>query len=142
MLFRKRFLTMGAIALMFLLSSGSLFGQSTGGPTWSVNVGPNAKNWGFVGITKDFVIKDRLSFFVTGGFGTILVGGGAAYYVTSFHESSFVFSSTAGLIGYHADAAYQWKAGRRGFVTTGVSYGFYFLAYKGFAPVLSYEVRF
>ena len=65
-----------------------------------------------------------------------------AKFVTSFHENSFVFSANAGLIGEYANAAYQWKVGRRGFVTTGMSYGYYFLQYKGPLPVLSYELRF
>jgi len=130
------------IALLLLLNAGTLRAQSRSDRTWSVNVGPNAKNWGYVGATKDFLVTDHLSLFVTGGLGTTLVGGGAAYYVTSFSRSGLVFSATAGITGAHADAAYQWKAGSRGFFTTGVSYGSYFLQYKGFLPVLSYEFRF
>lgn len=127
---------------MMALTSGNLFAQSSTG-TWSVNFGPNAKNWGFVGITKDFLKQnDHVSLFVTGGLATTVIGGGAAYYVTSFHKSSVVFSSTVGVVGAHADAAYQWKLGRRGFLTTGVSYGAYFMQYEGFLPVLSYELRF
>ena len=134
--------TLSVAAGMMAFNSGCLFAQSSSG-TWSVNFGPNAKNWGIAGVTKDFPkLKDHVSLFVTGGMTTTVVGGGAAYYVTSFHKSSFVFSSTIGIVGAHADAAYQWKIGRRGFLTTGVSYGAYFMQYEGVLPVLSYEIRF
>src|SRR5262249_40158767 len=67
---------------------------------------------------------------------------GGAYYVTSIYENGFVFSANAGLVATYANAAYQLKTGRRGFVTAGVSYGYYFLQYKGFLPIVSYELRF
>ena len=134
------FVTVLVIAL--LLHADGLFAESASGGTWSVNIGPNAKNWGYVGITKDFLINKHFTLFVTGGLGTTLIGGGGAYYVTSFQENSFIFSSTAGIVGAHADACYQWKVGKRGFITTGVSYGSFFLQYKGFLPVASYELRF
>lgn len=117
--------------------------EQAGAPrTWSVNFGPNAKNWGYVGVTKDFLVNERLSLFVTGGLGTFLAGGGVAFYTRSYHESSFVFSSTVGLVGADVNACYQLKAGEHGFVTAGVSYGDYFMQYRGFLPVVSYEIRF
>jgi hypothetical protein len=102
-----------------------------------------ARLFRWIGITKDYLKKsDHVSFFVTGGFAQPVIGGGAAYYVTSFHKSSFVFSSTIGIAGAQANAAYQRKVGERGFVTAGVSYGAYFMQYVGALPVLSYERRF
>jgi hypothetical protein len=142
MILNKTLVTLFIIGTMLAVSSGNVFAQSSMG-TRSVNFGPNAKNWGVVGITKDFPkFDDHVSFFVTGGFTTTVVGGGVAYYVTSFHKSSFVFSSTIGIVGAHADAAYQWKVRKRGFLTTGVSYGAYFMQYEGVLPVVSYELRF
>jgi hypothetical protein len=130
------------ISVVIVLSNASnLFAQSEG-PTRSVNFGPNAKNFGIVGVTKDFLLNDHFSLFVTGGLTSPFIGGGAAYYVKSYHKSSFVFSSTIGAVGAQANAAYQWKAGKRGFVTTGVSYGLYALEYDGFVPLISYEIRF
>jgi hypothetical protein len=110
--------------------------------TWSVNFGPNAKNWGYAGVTKDFLVNEHFSIFVTGGLGTFLAGSGVAYYTRSYHESSLVFSSTIGIVGADVNACYQLKAGDRGFLTAGVSYGEYFMQYRGFLPVLSYEMRF
>jgi hypothetical protein len=138
---KKMFSTTAVATLMLLWTAPDLFAQSDG-PTRSVNFGPNAKNFGIVGVTKDFLINDHVSLFVTGGITSPFIGGGAAYYVTSYHKRSFVFSSTIGAVGAQANAAYQWKVGKRGFVTTGVSYGLYALEYEGFVPLLSYEIRF
>jgi hypothetical protein len=137
-MFKKMFMTTSVAVGMLLLNAPHLFAQSDE-PTWSVNFGPNAKNVGFVGVTKDFLLNDHFSLFVTGG---LTSPGGAAYYVKSCHKSSFVFSSSVGVVGAQANAAYQWKAGKRGFVTTGVSYGLFALEYQGFVPLLSYEIRF
>jgi len=135
-------LSVSVLVIALMLPAKSLSAQSAPAGTWSVNIGPNAKNWGYVGITKDFLVNKHFSLFVTGGFGTTLIGAGGAFYVTSFHENSFVFSANAGLVAAYANAAYQLKAGRRGFVTAGVSYGYYFLQHKGPLPILSYELRF
>ena len=140
-MFKKAFMT-AAVAVMFLLSIAPDLSAQSDRPTSSVNFGPNAKNFGIVGVTKDFLMNDHFSLFVTGGLTSPFFGGGAAYYVTSYHKSSFVFSSVIGAVGAQANAAYQWKAGKRGFVTTGVSYGYYGLQYEGFVPLLSYEIRF
>jgi hypothetical protein len=142
MILRKLVMTLSVALGVVAFSSGNLFAQSSPG-TWSANFGPNAKNWGIAGVTKDFPkINDHVSLFVTGGMTTTVIGVGAAYYVTSLHKSSFVFSSTIGVVGAHADAAYQWKVSKRGFLTTGVSYGAYFMQYEGVLPVLAYEIRF
>src|ERR1051325_4902575 len=135
-------LSIAVLMIALMLSANGLFAQSATDGTWSVNIGPNAKNWGFAGITKDFTVNHHFSLFVAAGLGTTLIGGGGAYYVTSLHENSFVFSANAGVVGTYANAAYQLKAGRRGFVTAGVSYGYYFLQYKGLLPLISYELRF
>src|SRR3954471_17594991 len=140
-MFKKMFMTTSLSVGMLLLNAPYLFAQSDGA-TRSVNFGPNAKNFGIVGVTKDFLLNDHFSLFVTGGLTSPFIGGGAAYYVKSYHKSSFVFSSTIGAVGAQANAAYQWKAGKRGFVTTGVSYGLYALEYEGFVPLISYEIRF
>jgi hypothetical protein len=140
-MFKKMFMTTSVAVGMLLLNAPHLFAQSDD-PTRSVNFGPNAKNVGIVGVTKDFLLNDHFSLFVTGGLTSPAIGGGAAYYVKSYHKSSFVFSSTVGVVGAQANAAYQWKAGKRGFVTTGVSYGLFALEYQGFVPLLSYEIRF
>ncbi|HET9132061.1 MAG TPA: hypothetical protein VFO86_13990 [Terriglobia bacterium] len=138
----KLVVTLSVVTVWMAFSSVDLFAQSSPG-TWSANFGPNAKNYGFAAVTKDFPkLNDHVSLFATAGLTTTVLGGGAAYYVTSFHKSSFVFSSTIGIVGAHADAAYQWKVSKRGFLTTGVSYGAYFMQYEGFLPVLSYEIRF
>jgi hypothetical protein len=110
--------------------------------TWSVNLGPNAKNWGYAGVTKDFLVNEHLSLFVTGGLGTFIVGSGVAYYTQAYAESSFVFSGTVGIVGADVNACYQLKTSTLGFFTAGISYGEYFMQYRGFLPVLSYEMRF
>ena len=138
---KKKFMTTFVVVVSLLLKAPDLSAQSDG-PTRSVNFGPNAKNFGIVGVTKDFLVNEHFSLFVTGGLTSPFIGGGAAYYVTSYHKSSLVFSSTIGAVGAQANAAYQWKAGKRGFVTTGVSYGLYALEYEGFVPLISYEIRF
>lgn len=138
---KKLFMTAAITALMLGLNSNILLAQSNA-RNWSVNFGPNAKNWGYVGVTRDFPLNEHFSLFATGGWGATFVGGGTAFYATSIYKSSLVVSGTAGIIGAHVDVAYQWKAGKRGFVTTGASYGHYFLQYNGFLPVLSYELRF
>jgi hypothetical protein len=138
---RKTIKTTSLAVVMVLLNATHLFSQSEG-PTRSVNFGPNAKNFGLVGVTKDFLLNDHFSLFVTGGLTSPFIGGGAAYYVTSYHKRSFVFSSAIGAVGAQANAAYQWKVGKRGFVTTGVSYGLYALEIDGFVPLISYEIRF
>jgi hypothetical protein len=140
-MFKKMFMTTSLAVGILLMNTPYLFAQSES-PTRSVNFGPNAKNFGIVGVTKDFLLNDHFSLFVTGGLTSPFIGGGAAYYVKSYHKSSFVFSSTVGAVGAQANAAYQWKAGKRGFVTTGVSYGLYALEYEGFVPLISYEIRF
>lgn len=109
---------------------------------WSFNIGPNAKNWGYVGLTRDYPVNDNFSLFVTGGLGTILIGGGAAYYANAYYEDSLVLSATVGLLGAHADLAYQWKLRQKDFLTLGASYGVYFMQYQGFLAVASYEFRF
>jgi len=141
MMLNKRFITTCAAVAFFLLKAPDLSAQSAG-PTRSVNFGPNTRNFGIVGVTKDFLMNEHFSLYVTGGLTSPFIGGGAAYYMTSYHKSSFVFSSTIGAVGAQANAAYQWKAGKRGFVTTGVSYGLYALEYEGFVPLISYEIRF
>jgi len=63
-------------------------------------------------------------------------------YTQSFDESSFVISSTLGIVGADVNVCYQLKTWELGFITGGVSYGEYFMQYRGFLPVLSYEYRF
>jgi len=135
-------LSVAVLVIALMLPAKGLFAQSATDGTWSVNIGPNAKNWGYVAVTKDFLLNKHVSLFVTGGLGTTFIGGGGAFYTRSFHESSVVFSANAGVLAKYANVAYQQKLGRLGFVTGGVSYGYYFLQYKGALPLVSYEWRF
>jgi len=108
----------------------------------SVSAGPSVKAWNYAGYTKDFVINDHCTLYVTGGLGTILFGGGAAWYGNGYDESGFVAALAAGILGYHGGLAYQWKTEEHSYLSLGVTYGMYFIQYEGFLPVLSYEYRF
>src|SRR4051812_14902232 len=87
-MFKKMFMTTSLAVGILLMNTPYLFAQSES-PTRSVNFGPNAKNFGIVGVTKDFLLNDHFSLFVTGGLTSPFIGGGAAYYVKSYHKSSF-----------------------------------------------------
>jgi len=87
------------------------------------------------------MISDNMTFFLTGGLGTILGGAGIACY-SNRDGNGVAASATAGIAGAHVNLAYQFKLGQRGFLIAGGSYGVYFMQYDGFLPVLSYEYRF
>ena len=110
--------------------------------TWAVHLGAgSAKAWNFMGVTKEFLLNEHTTLFLTAGFGTILVGGGAAYY-TNRSGSGLVASATAGLAGAHLNLGGQLKVSRRGFLTAGGSFGTYFLQYRGSLPFAAFEYRF
>ncbi len=110
--------------------------------TWTAHGGlGSSKAWNFVGVSKDFWRTDHLSFYAAAGFGTILVGAGAAYYMQRT-GNGVVLSATAGMAGMHASAVYQLRLGGGNYLVGGGSYGAYFLQYEGFLPVLAFERRF
>ena len=75
------------------------------------------------------------------GLGTILVGGGAAYYVAR-NGSGAAASISAGVLGANANLVYQLQIDPHDYLVLGASYGYYFIQYIGWAPVLAYERRF
>lgn len=111
-------------------------------PRWSAHVGVgSARAWNFVGITMDIVRRGRTSTYLAAGFGTILIGLGAAYHANR-DGSGIVLSATAGLAGAHANAGYQIRLADRTFLTGGVSAGSFFLQHNGVLPFLAFERRF
>ncbi len=110
--------------------------------TWTVHVGAGStKAWNYVGLTKEFMVSDNMTFFLAGGLGTILAGAGIACY-SNRDGNGVAASATAGIAGAHVNLAYQFKLGQQGFLAAGCSYGVFFMQYEGFVPILSYEYRF
>ena len=135
-------LTMGAPAAVLAQENEAPPSESDGPRTWTVHAGAgSSKAWNFTGVTKEFLLNEHTAFFLTAGFGTILVGGGAAYY-TNRSGNGLVASATAGLAGAHLNLGGQLRVSRRGFLTAGGSFGTYFLQYRGPLPFASFEYRF
>ncbi len=109
---------------------------------WIAQAGAgSSRAWNFVGLSKDVWRTEHLSFYAAAGFGTILVGAGAAYY-TKRAGNGVVLSATAGAAGGHANATYQLRLGGGSYLIGGGSYGIYFLQYEGPLAVIAYEYRF
>ena len=108
--------------------------------TFNAGIG-SPKAWNYVGITKEYLLDEHTAFFVTGGFGTALIGAGFAYYGNR-EGNGVVISSAIGIVDLQATLAYQYKAGPQDFIAVGGSYGVFFMQCMCWLPVLSYEHRY
>lgn len=95
--------------------------------------------WNLVGLTREFS-AGPLRPFVTLGFGSFLVGGGAAYY-TNPDGTGLVLSVAGGLVGAQATAALDLRLSSRLGLVLGGSYGSFFLQHEGLLPLASLQVR-
>ena len=118
--------------------------------TWSINVGlGSSRNANLIGITKDVIVGNNFSLYITGGLGGEILGIGIAYQ-QHYNEKGFLLSVSVGPWDYspfefssHTLIAYQWTMGLQGFLVTGAALAFdngsgEVLPY----PVLSYEYRY
>ena len=101
----------------------------------------SSRAWNFIGLSYDVVQTEHASLYAAAGFGTILVGVGAAYY-TQRQGNGLVLSATAGIAGAHASASYQMRLVPGGYLGAGVSVGNYFLQHEGLMAIVGYEHRF
>lgn len=109
---------------------------------WTANIGAGSLGaWNYVGVRRDVMLNEHVALYVTGGLGTILVGGGAAYY-SARNGSGAAASISAGVLGANANLVYQFQIDPNDYLVLGASYGYYFIQYIGWAPVLSFERRF
>lgn len=110
--------------------------------TWTFNAGIGSpKAWNYAGITKEYLLDDHTTFFITGGLGTALIGTGIAYYVNR-EGNGIAVSTTIGIIDLQATLVYQIKLGAQDFIAAGGSYGMFFMQCYCWLPVLSYEHRY
>lgn len=110
--------------------------------TWTFNAGIGSpKAWNYAGITKEYLLDEHTTFFITGGLGTALIGAGIAYYGNR-EGNGMVVTSAIGVVDLQATAAYQLKTGPQDFITLGGSYGVFFMQCQCWLPVLSYEHRY
>lgn len=110
--------------------------------TWTFNAGIGSpKAWNYAGITKEYLLDDHTTVFITGGLGTALIGTGIAYYGN--REGNGIAASAAiGIVDLQATLAYQIKLGAQDFISAGASYGMFFMQCYCWLPVLSYEHRY
>jgi hypothetical protein len=131
---------------LFLLVAGTAAHASSGDAearaVWTANVGVGSLGaWNYVGVRRDVMFNEHVALYFTGGLGTILAGGGAAYYSVR-NGSGVVASISAGVLGANANLVYQIRIDSQDYLVLGTSYGYYFILYIGWAPVLAYERRF
>lgn len=109
---------------------------------WTFHAGIGSpKAWNLIGITREYMLDDHTTFFITGGLGTALIGAGVAYYGNR-EGNGVVASSAIGVVDLQATLAYQLKIGKQDFVSMGGSYGMLFMQCWCWLPVLSYEHRY
>ncbi len=109
---------------------------------WTFHAGIGSpKAWNLIGITREYMLDDHSAFFVTGGFGTALIGAGVVYYGNR-EGNGVVASSAIGVVDLQATLAYQFKVGKQDFVSAGGTYGMLFMQCWCWLPVLSYEHRY
>jgi len=117
--------------------------------TWSIQCGlgtPRSLN--LVGITKDFRVGEKGSFFLTGGLGVNLIGVGYSRQSKNNQNGSNL-SGTLGYTGYSLSVSStitrQWRIANRGFISAGLMLGA-FESEEGnnsiIFPTLSYDYRF
>ncbi|MBI4650367.1 hypothetical protein HY745_03595 [Candidatus Desantisbacteria bacterium] len=98
------------IVILFYPSFGyasSLNTNTESEKTWTINLGiGDVKAWNYAGISKEFIINKNTAFFLTGGIGTILAGAGISYYANR-NGNGIVCAGTIGIVGIHANLAYQ-----------------------------------
>lgn len=143
------------IAIQFILATALLFPalspaqeepaapQTANEPktlTFNAGIG-SPKAWNYVGITKEYLLDEHTTFFVTGGLGTALIGAGLAYYGNR-EGNGIVVSSAIGVVDLQATLAYQMKVGQQDFIAIGGTYGMLFMQCWCWLPVLSYEHRY
>lgn len=143
------------IVIQFILTAALLFPalspaqeesaapqMATEPKTWTFNAGAGSpKAWNYVGITREYLLDDHTTFFVTGGLGTALIGAGLAYYGNR-EGNGIVVSSAIGIVDLQATLAWQLKVGPQDFIAIGGTYGMLFMQCWCWLPVLSYEHRY
>ena len=106
-------------------TSGSL-------PRWTVQAGlGSTRAWNLVGVSVDLARFEHVSVYLSGGMGTILAGAGVAYF-SNRRGNGVVLSATAGLVGAHVNAGYQFNLGRGSFLVGGASLGYFFCSTRAF----------
>lgn len=110
--------------------------------TWIVNAGPSPHACNpYGGITREYG-DGAVRTFVTGGLGSIFIGGGVAWYMNT-DRTGLTATAAGGLLGWQVALAGQIPLddAKRWMLTGGVSYGLFFIQYQGFLPVLALEYR-
>ena len=132
-------------ALLLLVADTSVYasaGDVESPAVWTANVGAGSLGaWNYIGVRRDVMRDEHVALYFTAGLGTILVGGGAAYY-SARNGSGMAASISAGVLGANANLVYQLQIDPHDYLVLGASYGYYFIQYIGWAPVLAYERRF
>lgn len=109
---------------------------------WIINAGPSPHAYNpYGGITREYG-QGSVRTFLTGGVGTILWGGGVAWYANT-DRTGLTAAATVGFLGWHISVAEQipLDVEKRWLLTLGYSYGLYMIQYQGGLPVLGLEYR-
>ncbi|TAJ76506.1 MAG: hypothetical protein EPO42_12400 [Gallionellaceae bacterium] len=128
-------------AMLFAMFSGNA-GAEAEAETWIVNAGPSPHACNpYGGVTREYG-DGAVRAFVTGGLGSIFIGGGVAWYMNP-DRTGLTAVATGGLLGWQVALAGQipLDEARRWMLSGGVSYGLFFIQYQGFLPVLALEYR-
>jgi hypothetical protein len=107
----------------------------------SVIVGPSPWGWNLVGIKVDVMRKPDLTVFATGGLGTILLGGGAAWHPNGRNADGPILSAVIGLVGAHLGASYQWMLNPTDSIHFGLHVGRGWMFDEPLMPILAWERR-
>ncbi len=109
---------------------------------WTLHAGLGSpKAWNYFGLTKEYLLDEHSSYFVTGGLGTALIGVGLAYYGDR-EGNGLVATTTVGVVDLQATLGYQYKLGKHDYLTAGATYGMLFMQCYCWLPVVSYEHRY
>lgn len=134
---------LAAILLAFGASPAIGVAQSGTGVMTTIQAGAgSARGWNYASIALEMFPgdQDSLGLFAVAGLGTIMVGGGVAWYGDR-DGTGPVASAVAGVAGAHVNGGWQIRLGELGFLAAGAGYGAYFLQHQGFLPYLSWEYR-
>lgn len=109
---------------------------------WTFHAGIGSpKAWNYAGLTREYLLDDHTSYYVTGGLGTALIGVGMAYYGKR-EDDGLVATATVGVVDLQATLGYQLRLGKHDYITAGGTYGLLFMQCYCWLPVLSYEHRY
>lgn len=127
---------------MALVLTVTAHADDASAPQWMGSIGAGSLGaWNYVGARREVMLDEHFSWYLAGGLGTILFGGGAAYY-SARKGNGVAASLTAGIVGANANLVFQFRLDDKDYLVAGASYGLFFMQYQGFAPVLAFERRF